>query len=107
MAATFESVQCIARIISDVFQQEHVWIHGKEVNRIRLQAAKLNSDPCKCAQQLMSCLFSVEEMVNGNPSGVTKSKDPTRNRTIKRLDPNRMKYITGKQDETIYYITDV
>ena len=44
----------------------------------------------------MSCLFSTEEMINGNPSGVTNSKDPVRRRTIKKLDTNRMAYIISE-----------
>ena len=35
-------------------------------------------------------------MVNGNPSGVTNSKDPVRRRTIKKLDTNRMAYIISE-----------
>lgn len=62
---------------------------------LKLQAAKLQSEPSRCALQLMSCLFTAEELVNGNPSGVTNSKDPVRKGTIKKLDPKRIKYIIG------------
>lgn len=56
----------------------------------------MQTDPTKCALQLTSCLFTVEELTNGNPSGVTNSKDEARKRTLRKLDPIRMKYITGK-----------
>ena len=71
-------------------------IGGQKVNRIKLQAAKLQTDATKCALQLASCLFTVEELTNGNPSGVTNSKDEARKRTLQKLDPIRMKYVTGK-----------
>ena len=70
-------------------------ICGHSVDRLKLQSAKLQGDPSKCALQLMSCLFSVEELVNGNPSGHTNSKDDIRKKTIKKLDPERIKYISG------------
>lgn len=70
-------------------------IHGHVADCIRSQSAKLNTDPSKYAVQLMSCLFSIDEMVNGNPSGVTNSKDEGRRNSIKKLDPQRMKYIHG------------
>ena len=47
----------------------------------------------------MSSLFSIEELVNGNPAGVTNSKDETRKRTIKQLDPIRMQYIQSMMNE--------
>lgn len=68
------------------------------MHRIKLQSAKLCTDSSKCALQLMSCLFSAEELVNGNPSGLTNSKDETRIRTIKKLDVNKIKYIRGKTE---------
>lgn len=66
--------------------QGNVRIHGWLVDRLKLQSAKLHSDPSRCALQLMGCRFSIDEMVNGNPSGVTKSKDECRKKTIKRLE---------------------
>lgn len=66
------------------------------MDRIKLQSAKLQTDATKCALQLASCLFSLEELTNGNPSGVTNSKDEVRKRTVEKLNPIRMKYITGK-----------
>lgn len=72
-------------------------ISGKEVDELKLQQAKLNPDAAKCALQMMAALFTTEEMVNGNPSGFTNSKDEARRRTIKRLDPSRMLYIKGIQ----------
>ena len=68
---------------------------GKKTDELKLQQAKLYPDSKKCALQLMSVLFTTEELVNGNPSGITNSKDETRRRTIKKLDPNRMLYIKG------------
>ena len=62
---------------------------------MRLAAAKLHNDPAKCGLQLLGLLFSDEELVNGNPTGVSNSKDEQRKNTIKKLDPARMKYIEG------------
>lgn len=56
----------------------------------------LNKDHGKCALQMMSCLFTLEELVNGNPSGNTKSKDENRKESVRKLDPDRIKYICGK-----------
>ena len=50
-------------------------IHEKKVDELKLQQAKLNLDETKCALQMMSALFSPEELVNGNPSGISNSKD--------------------------------
>ena len=70
-------------------------ICGHKVDRLKLQCAKLQNNASKCALSLMSCIFSTEELVNGNPSGLTNSKDPVRQQSIKRLDPARIKFITG------------
>ena len=55
----------------------------------------MQSDPGNAALKLMDCVFSAEEMVNGNPSGVTKLKDTNRKETIKPLDAEKMKFING------------
>ena len=60
---------------------------------MRLANAKLQPEPGSTALKLLDCLFTVQELVNGNPSGHTKSKEPNRIATIKILDPARMKYI--------------
>lgn len=78
-----------------MYIQEHVLINSHKVDRLKLQSAKLQSDASKCALQLLGCLFSAEELVNGNPSGTTTAKDVVRKRTIKKLDPVRMNYIIG------------
>ena len=70
-------------------------IFGHKTDKIKLQAAKLHNDSSKCALQLLSCMFSDEELVNGNPSGMTNSKDEGRKSTITKLDPRRMQYIQG------------
>ena len=70
-------------------------INSHKVDRLKLQSAKLQSDAPKCALQLLSCLFSDEELVNGNPSGTTTAKDDVHKKTIKKLDPVRMNYIIG------------
>ena len=75
--------------------QEFIKICGKDVDRLKLQSAKLQSTPARCALQLLSCLFSDEELVNGNPSGNTNSKEQARINTIQKLDPARMCYIRG------------
>lgn len=71
----------------------HVLIYGYKVDRLKLQSAKLQCDPSKCGLQLLGCLFSPEELVNGNPSGITNSKDEMRQKSIKKLDPLRITYI--------------
>ena len=59
----------------NTFVQGHVKIFGHVVDRLKLQSAKLNSDSSKCA--LQSCLFSIEEMVNGNPLTPKKNAQPS------------------------------
>ena len=66
------------------------------VDKLKLANAKLQSDPASAALKLMDAVFTTEEKVNANPSGVTKSKDPVRKRTIRTLDPDKMQYINGK-----------
>ena len=61
------------------------------VDPLKLVNAKLQGDPGSAALKLMDCLFSIEEMVNANPSRVTKSKDPVRKRTIRTLDASKMR----------------
>ena len=65
----------------------------KGVDPVRLANAKLQSDANSAALQLVDCVFSTEELVNANPSGVTRSKDETRQRTIRPLDGAKMRYI--------------
>lgn len=67
------------------------------IDPVKLASAKL---PGQVALKLMDCLFDVCEMMNGNPSEATNSKDPVRQRTIARLDPERMQYIYGKSFST-------
>ena len=67
-----------------------------KVDRLRLANAKLQPDPGSAALKLMDCLFTAEEMVNGNPSGNTKSNDPIRKASIVPLDSHRMQYLYGK-----------
>lgn len=68
---------------------------GHKVNSLRLAQAKLQAEPSKAALKLLSCLFDPEELVNGNPSGSTNSKDVHRQQTIKKLDAGRMNYLAG------------
>ena len=67
-----------------------------KVDPLRLAAAKLHRDPSTVALKLLECLFSTTELVNGNPSGQTKSNDPDRLASIQKLDEVRMQYIYGK-----------
>ena len=69
---------------------------------VRLMNAKMQGDPASCALKMVDCLFSTKELVNGNPSGKTKSKDMNRQKMIKVLDPVRMKYLFG-----VYMFTDM
>ena len=67
------------------------------VSKLKLQAAKLHTDPAQCALALMSSLFSEEELANGNLNGTTNSKDPDRKKNIQQLDPIRIQYIKSMQ----------
>ena len=78
-------------IIIHVLPQEFL----KGVDLVKLANAKLQSDPGTAALKLMDCVFTTAELVNSNPSGVTKSKDPARQKTIKPLDPRKIIYIDG------------
>ena len=40
--------------------------------------------------------MAIHHLYNGNPSGLTNSKDEVRRKTIKKLDPQRIKYICGE-----------
>lgn len=68
----------------------------RKVDKLRLTNAKLLPDFGSAALKLIDCLFTEEEMVNGNPSGNTKSSDPIRKASIFPLDSHRMQYIYGK-----------
>ena len=68
----------------------------KEADPMKLANAKLQGDPASCALKLMDCVLTRSEMVKSNPSGVTRSRDPTRQKTIKSLDHEKMKFIDGK-----------
>jgi len=66
------------------------------VDCLKLKSAKLHKDPGKCALQMLDCLFNTEELVNGNPSGFTNSKDEVRKKNIEKLDLERIEYICGE-----------
>ena len=65
------------------------------VDPLCLAQAKMQGDPSKAALKLLGCLFKPVELVNGNPSGTTNSKDENRQKTIQKLDPRRIKYTEG------------
>ena len=65
------------------------------MNCLKLAQAKMVADPSKAALKLLACLFAPEELVSGNPTGMTNSKDPKWVATIRKLDPERMKYLKG------------
>ena len=65
------------------------------IDQLKLASAKLQSTASNAALKLMDCVFTTDEMVNGNPSGQTNSKDPVRKRTICALDTRKMKFISG------------
>ncbi|XP_065892056.1 uncharacterized protein [Dysidea avara] len=76
-----------------VIDDDHIQIFGKKVNRLQPESAKLNSNKGNAALQLLGMLFSDEELVNGNPRGVTNSSDKARKKNICQLDPRRINYI--------------
>ena len=61
-----------------------------------LANALCQKDAGSMALKLMGCIFTSKELVNGNLSGYTKSKDVARQKTIKPLDKEKMKYIERK-----------
>ena len=65
------------------------------MDQLKFTNAKLQSDPDLCVLKMIDCLFSMEELVNGNPSGVTKSQDVNRKATVEVLDPEWMKVTWG------------
>ena len=62
---------------------------------MKLVNAKLQTDSGSAALKLMDCVFTMAEMVNGNPSGITRLRDAIRQKMIRTLDPMKMKYIDG------------
>lgn len=66
-----------------------------KVDMLKVVNAKLQSNPVSAALKMMDSPFSTEELVNGNPSGITKSRDSIRRATVQALDPGRIKYIFG------------
>ena len=63
---------------------------------LRHSHAKLQETAIKCALKLMDVLFTSKELVNGNPSGQTKSLDLDRKATRFPLNLDKMKYIYGE-----------
>ena len=53
------------------------------MDQLKLTKAKLQSD---LALKMMDCLFTMEDLVNGNPSGVANNKDANRKATVQVLD---------------------
>ena len=71
-------------------------IGGHELDPLKLATAKLQSQPGQAALKLMDCLFTTKEMVNGNLSGATNSKELARQQGMRKLDHTRLQYIFGK-----------
>ena len=91
--------------VSHLTYFQDITICGHKVNRLKLAQAKLQNDPSKAALKLLSCLFDTEVLVNGNPTGSTNSKEEQRQATIKKLDPDRMKYLQGNNSHYIEQAT--
>ena len=72
-------------------------ISGTVVNKLKLAHALIQKDARSMGLKLMGCLFSDKDLVNGNPSGITKSKNEHRVKTIQRLDSTRMSYIESRK----------
>ena len=71
-------------------------ICGREVNKLKLATAMVQTTPVQMALKLITCIFSKEEIVNSTPTGTTTSKDERRIRTVKQLDPAIMQFIEGQ-----------
>lgn len=48
----------------------------------KLEFTKLQPNAGMATLKLMDCVLTIEDLVNGNPSSVTKSKHPTRQKSI-------------------------
>jgi hypothetical protein len=70
-------------------------ICGREINKLKLATAMIQTTPGQMALKLMACMFSKEEIVNGTPTGTTTSKEERRIRTVQQLDPAVMEFIEG------------
>ena len=79
-------------------------ICGRKVNRLKLANALVQPTPSAMALKLMACLFTKEELVNGNPSGESKSKDERRQRTINELESTVLRYIEGEQAIIVFIV---
>ena len=51
-------------------------ICGHTVNKLKLANTLIQKDAGSMGLKLLACLFMEKELVNGNLSGITKSKDP-------------------------------
>ncbi len=74
--------------------QDFITICGHTISNLKLAQAKLQVDPSKAVLKLLACLYN-PEVVNGNPTGTTNSKDQHRRDTIQKLHTGRMKYLKG------------
>ena len=72
----------------------------KCVEPVELANAKLQSDAGTAALKLMDSVFTTEAMVNGNPSGVTKSKE----QTIRPLSIRRIVMVSIQSTYSIFVI---
>ena len=75
--------------------QDADFLQKFKIDPVRLESAKLQPTAGTCALKLMDCMFTLEELVKSNPSGVTKSKDPDRACTLSILDPHRMTMVSA------------
>ena len=64
----------------------------KGVDGVRLANAKLQPDAGSAALKLMDCVFSSR---NGQRESFRCSKDETRQKTIRPLDAQKVRYIDG------------
>ena len=81
---------------------QEIDIGGRGVNRLCLAHAKMQGELAKAALKLLACLFTPEDLVNGNSTGTTNSKDVHRQQTIKTLNLERMSYIKSTTCHTSF-----
>ena len=67
------------------------------MDRLKLATALVQPTPVSMALKLMSCIFTKKELINGNPSGISKSSDQQRRSTIQKLDTGLLRYVEGIQ----------
>ena len=90
-----KSYPCSTHAIVELCEQVDEIICGQRVDRLKLATALIQPTPVAMALKLMSCLFTTEELVNGNPSGLSK---------FNNADTRVVRYIEGKLSDSCSFL---